>query len=114
MVKRLIIVMLLFWNGEVLATTLSDAAKNLGVRQWVQITPVLSGLTDIMGVSGGYISEYGNATGWDGVNLQWLYCGQNHGTQYVGRCVAYTDSNNTFSEIAWPSDWCKSGTSSSP
>src|SRR5262245_62107856 len=65
-------------------------------------------MTDVLGTpAGGYISEYANGAGWDPVNNKFRFCGAEHGTQYQARCVEYTDSDNTFREMAWAPGTCQ-------
>lgn len=90
------------------ATTLSSAAASLAVNSWVKITPTVSGMTDVFGVSEvGYISEYADSGTWDPVNEKFRFCGSHHGNTYESKCVEYTDSDNTFREIAWAPGACK-------
>lgn len=90
------------------ATTLNSAASSLAVNAWVQINPTVSGMKDVFGVSEpGYISEYANSGTWDPVNKKFRFCGSHHGNTYESKCVEYTDSDNTFREIAWAPGACK-------
>jgi len=109
-----ILLLLLLFPVSAFATALSDAAAALSPGQWATFTTNFSGpngdgTNDILGAPIGYITEFANNAGWDPINHKVQFCGSSHhgASGIYGRCMEYTESTNTWQEIAWAPGQCQ-------